>query len=159
MFGGRGAPYRFGSAIDDALDRDEATHEMLRGLAREWFPALRETRFTHAWGGPLGAPRDWMPSVRYDRTSGVAFAGAYTGHGVPISNLAGRALSDLIRGEESSLTALPLVGHRSPLWEPEPFRWIGVRYVIGSMMRIDRRAERTGRPPSGRSIAERLAPH
>src|SRR5438093_9120131 len=54
LFGGRGAPYRFASAIADAYDRDAATHELLRRLTRDWFPCLLDTRFTHAWGGPLG---------------------------------------------------------------------------------------------------------
>ncbi len=159
LFGGRGAPYRFGSAIDDAFDRDAATHEMLRGLARAWFPILKEVRFSHAWGGPLGVPRDWMPTVSFDPARGVATAGGYTGHGVSLSNLAGRTLSDLLTGRRSELTTLPLVGHRSPSWEPEPFRWIGVRYVQEALGRVDAKAARTGRPPSGRSIAERFSPH
>ncbi|MEE9471872.1 MAG: FAD-dependent oxidoreductase, partial [Gemmatimonadota bacterium] len=159
MFGGRGAPYHFGSAIADAYDRDEETHEILRNLARTWFPALRDARFTHAWGGPLGMPRDFMPAISHDRARGLATACGYTGNGVSTANLSGRTLSDLILERQTDLTALPLVGHRSPSWEPEPFRWIGVRYVQHAMQRLDAKAERTGRPPSGRSIAERLSPH
>jgi glycine/D-amino acid oxidase-like deaminating enzyme len=157
LFGGRGAPYRYGSAIADAYDRDESTHEMLRGMARDWFPSLRDVRFTHAWGGPLGMPRDWMPTISYDRATGVASARGYTGHGVSAANLAGRTLADLITGTESDLTTLPLVGHRSPSWEPEPLRWLAVRYIQNAFARLDARAERTGRPPTGRSLAERLS--
>ncbi len=159
LFGGRGAPYRFGSAIADAYDRDEPTHEMLRRLTRDWFPCLKSARFTHAWGGPLGMPRDWMPSVSYDRASGIATARGYTGHGVAASNLAGRALADLLSGRTTPLTGLPFVGHRSPLWEPEPLRWLGVRYVQRAFARMDERGERTGRAPNGRTLAERLSRH
>ena len=159
LFGGRGAPYRFGSAISDAYDRDEETHESLRNLARTWFPALRDARFTHAWGGPLGMPRDWIPVISHDRARGLATACGYTGQGVALANLSGRTLSDLILERQTDLTALPLVGHRSPSWEPEPFRWIGVRYVQDALQRLDAKAERTGRPPDGRSIAEWLSPH
>jgi glycine/D-amino acid oxidase-like deaminating enzyme len=159
LFGGRGAPYRFGSPIRDAYDRHAPTHEMLRGMARAWFPPLRDARFTHAWGGPLGMPRDWHPTISYDRTTGVASARGYIGHGVATTNLAGRALADLISGTSSDLTSLPLVNHRSPDWEPEPLRWLGVRYTQGAMLRIDRKSERTGTPPSGRSLAERIASH
>ncbi|HEU4401615.1 MAG TPA: FAD-dependent oxidoreductase [Candidatus Polarisedimenticolia bacterium] len=157
LFGGRGAPYRFGSAIADAYDRDEPTHEMLRRTAREWFPGLAGVRFTHAWGGPLGMPRDWMPTIGCDRATGVATARGYTGHGVSASNLAGRTLADLIIGRTSDLTALPMVGHRSAPWEPEPLRWLAVRYIQQAFGRIDARAARTGRPPTGRSIAEWLS--
>jgi glycine/D-amino acid oxidase-like deaminating enzyme len=159
LFGGRGAPYRFGSAIEDAFDRDPGTHEMLRRFARDWFPCLGETRFTHAWGGPLGMPRDWMPNVLYDRETGIASARGYTGHGVSASNLAGRTLSDLLANRRSALTDLPIAGHRSPLWEPEPLRWLGVRYVQRAMARLDEDGERTGRTPAGATLAERLSRH
>ncbi len=159
LFGGRGAPYRFGSAIADAYDRDEPTHAMLRRMTRDWFPCLQNARFTHAWGGPLGMPRDWMPGVDYDRAAGIAWARGYTGHGVGASNLAGRTLADLVSGRTTALTGLPLVGHRSPLWEPEPLRFLGVRYVQRAFARMDDRGERTGRTPSGRTLAERLSRH
>lgn len=158
-FGGRGAPYRFGSRIDDASDRHAPTHAMLQQMTREWFPALRDVRFTHAWGGPLGMPRDWMPTMSYDPALGLATARGYTGQGVATANLSGRVLADLISGTDSELTHLPTVGHRSPAWEPEPLRWLGVRYVQLGFQRVDARAERTGRPPTGRTLAERLGRH
>jgi len=104
-------------------------------------------------------PRDWMPSVDHDGRAGLAWARGYTGHGVGASNLAGRALADLVAGRSTSLTDLPIVGHRSPLWEPEPLRFLGVRYVQRAFVRMDARGERTGRPPGGRSLAERLSRH
>ncbi len=157
LFGGRGAPYRYGSRIEPAFDRDERTHAMLRRFVADWFPSIAGIGFSHAWGGPLGFPRDWLPTFSYDPGTGIASARGYTGHGVATANLAGRVLADLITGARTELTELPLVNHRSPSWEPEPFRWLGVRFVQESLLRLDARAERTGRPPTGRSLAERLA--
>jgi len=159
LFGGRGAPYRFGSPIQPGFDRHDPTHERLRGFVREWFPVLRDVRFTHAWGGPLGMPRDWHPTFAYDPETGIASARGYVGHGVSATNLAGRVLTDLITGTSSPLTDLPVVNHRSRNWEVEPFRFIGVRYAQSAMGRLDDRIARTGRPPTGRSLAERLADH
>jgi glycine/D-amino acid oxidase-like deaminating enzyme len=159
LFGGRGAPYRFGSPIRDEYDRHGPTHEMLRGFVRAWFPSIADVRFTHAWGGPLGMPRDWHPTIALDRSTGVATARGYLGHGVAMANLAGRTLAELIRDERTERTELPLVGHRSRDWEPEPFRWLGVRYTQWALGRLDRNVEVTGRPPSGRSLAEWLARH
>ncbi|WP_260439816.1 hypothetical protein [Humibacillus xanthopallidus] len=51
-------------------------HAMLRRILVELFPVLRDVAFTHAWGGNLGVPRDWFPSVRHDKHTGLAFAGA-----------------------------------------------------------------------------------
>jgi glycine/D-amino acid oxidase-like deaminating enzyme len=159
LFGGRGAPYHYGSVIRDEFGRHEPTFEMLREMAVDWFPALAEVGFSHAWGGPLGMPRDWHPSITHDPRTGIASARGYIGHGVAASNLAGRTLAELILGRTSPRTELPLVGHRSRSWEPEPLRWLGIRYTQAALGRVDRRAERTGRAPSGRSLAERLARH
>ena len=104
-------------------------------------------------------PRDIIPSFSFDRRTGIAMAGGYAGHGVATSSLAGRVLADLITETDTELTRLPLVNHRSPSWEPEPLRWLGVRTVQLGLARVDARAERTGRPPTGRSIAERLSRH
>jgi glycine/D-amino acid oxidase-like deaminating enzyme len=159
LFGGRGAPYRFGSPIRPEYDRHEPTHARLRAFVREWFPSLADVRFTHAWGGPLGMPRDWHPTIAFDASTGIATARGYVGHGVSTTNLAGRTLTDLITGERTPLTELPLVDHRSRNWEVEPFRWIGVRFAQWSLGRLDDRTARTGRPPTGRSLAERIAAH
>ncbi|MFI5262223.1 MAG: NAD(P)/FAD-dependent oxidoreductase [Candidatus Limnocylindrales bacterium] len=159
LFGGRGAPYHLGSRIKPRYDRHGPTHEMLQAMLRAWFPVLREVRFTHAWGGPLGMPRDWMPAITHDAATGVASARGYIGHGVAATNIAGRALADLITGRTSSLTELPLVGHHARDWEPEPLRWLGVRYAQRAFAGIDARAERTGHPPGGPSLARWLGRH
>ncbi len=159
LFGGRGAPYHYGSRIEDEYDRHEPTHEMLRRTAKEWFPALKGARFTHTWGGPLGVPRDWMPTMSYDPASGLATACGYTGQGVATANLSGRTLADLILGRDTAITSLPTVNHEPRPWEPEPLRWLGARYVQRGLMRVDDRAERTGEPPTGKSLAERLGKH
>jgi glycine/D-amino acid oxidase-like deaminating enzyme len=159
VFGGRGAPYHFGSKIADEYDRHEPTHQTLQTMAREWFPALKDVRFTHSWGGPLGMPRDWMPSMSYEPADGVAWACGYTGQGVATANLSGRVLTDLITGNDSPLVHLPPVNYQNLKWEPEPLRWLGIRFVQSGYAELDRKAERTGRPPSGTTLAERLSRH
>jgi hypothetical protein len=118
-----------------------------------------DVRIPHAWGGPLGMPRDWLPSIWLDRRTGIGAAYGYTGQGVSTSNLAGRALADLVLDRDSDLRALPFVGHRSRRWEPEPARWLAIRTVQRALKRIDDRGARTGRAPTGRSLAERIARH
>jgi glycine/D-amino acid oxidase-like deaminating enzyme len=159
LFGGRGAPYHYGSKIADEYDRHDATHRMLREAAMEWFPVLGPDDFSHAWGGPLGVPRDWMPTMSFDRARGVATARGYTGQGVATTNLSGRVLADLILERESGITDLPPVGHASPDWEREPARYLGVRYVQRTYARLDEKAARTGVPPDGTSLGERLSRH
>lgn len=159
LFGSRGAPYRYGARIADDFDHHRPTHDRIRRLVREWFPAAGEVRFTHEWGGPLGVPRDWMPTVAYDRASGLATVRGYGGSGVATANLTGRTLADLLTATDSPRVELPFVAHRSPDWEPEALRWLAVRLMLPSYALIDARARRTGTPPSGRTLTERLGRH
>jgi glycine/D-amino acid oxidase-like deaminating enzyme len=145
-FGGRGAPYHFGSRIRPEFDRDARVHQALRDTLVDLFPVVGDYRVTHRWGGALGVPRDWHASVGFDPTSGLAWAGGYVGDGVATANLAGRTLAQLITGQEGELTRLPWVGHRSRAWEPEPLRWLGVNGGRRLMARADRAEERSGRP-------------
>ncbi len=146
-FGGRGAPYHFGSRIRPEFDRHDGVHAMLRRTLLDLLPELpRDVRFTHAWGGALGIPRDWYPSVYFDRTTRIGFAGGYVGDGVALTNVAGRALAELIAGGESELTTLPFVQRRSKRWEPEPLRWLGVNAVTRIFRTADHAEARTGRP-------------
>ena len=126
-FGGRGVPYLFGSKIDPATEVRGDSHRLIHEALVDLFPVLNDVEITHRWGGVLGVSRDWTPFVRYDRASGIGEAGGYVGEGVAPSNLAGRTLAELIVGAETERTDLPWVGHQSRSWEPEPFRWLGIR--------------------------------
>ncbi len=145
-FGGRGAPYHFGSRIRPEFDREPAVFDDLRRVLSDLFPVVSDAKITHSWGGPLGVPRDWCASVGLARATGLAWAGGYVGDGVSTTNLAGRTLADLILDRDTDLTHLPWVDHHSPTWEPEPLRWLGVNLGLRLMTYADNRETRTGRP-------------
>lgn len=156
-FGGRGAPYHWGSTIDPRFDHDDAVHRRLVATLHELFPAVAGRAITHRWGGPLGVPRDWHPSVGYDRRTGMGWAGGYVGDGVASSHLAGRTLAALVLGSDDPLTRLPWVGHHSPRWEPEPLRWAAIRSALLLTRSIDASEARSGRPAGWRSaVLDRL---
>jgi glycine/D-amino acid oxidase-like deaminating enzyme len=158
-FGGRGAPYHFGSTVRPSYDRVGRVHRSLRDTLVDLFPALGDASFTHAWGGPLGVPRDWFASVGFDRSSGMAWAGGYVGDGVSTSNLAGRTLADLVLGHDSDLVQLPWVAHRSPDWEPEPMRWLEVNAALMATKLADREEGRLGRPSTIAGVLNRFLGH
>jgi glycine/D-amino acid oxidase-like deaminating enzyme len=145
--GGRGVPYRFGSATDHLGATDPGTASALGEVLRRMFPAAASARLEHAWCGVLGVPRDWCASVSYDPATGLGRAGGYSGHGVAASNLAGRTLADLVLGVPSELTSLPWVGHRSRPWEPEPARWAGVHGLYALYRLADRLESAADSPP------------
>jgi len=158
-FGGRGAPYHWGSEIRPEFDQEPSVFDTLRTTLRDLLPQLDGIRFTHAWGGPLGIARDWHPSVTWDPVTRVGRAGGYVGDGVAASNLAGRTLADLVAGRDTALTTLPWVGHRSPRWEHEPLRWVGINAGLQLAGFADREEQATGRPARLGAVLDRLTAH
>lgn len=146
VFGGRGAPYHFGSSIKPEFDSVATVFANLRRSLTHLLPATEGVTFTHAWGGPLGISRDWHPSVGYDPSTGMGHGGGYVGDGVALSNLAGRTLADLLTARDTALTHLPWVQHRSRPWEPEPLRWLGVNAGLQLANLADHEERLTGRP-------------
>lgn len=145
-FGGRGAPYHFGSRIRPEFDNHPSTHRAVEAMLRDLFPPLSGATITHRWGGPVAMPRDLAASIHFDPDSGMGWAGGYVGLGVAASQLAGRTLAELAIGAATERTSLPWVGHESRSWEPEPLRWMGVN--AGRMLApaADAMEDRTGRP-------------
>jgi glycine/D-amino acid oxidase-like deaminating enzyme len=159
VFGGRGAPYHFGSRVLPTYDHDEQVFAALRAALVELFPSLADVCITHRWGGPLGVPRDFHPSVHFDQTTGMAHAGGYVGDGVAASNLAGHTLADLILRRDTERTHLSWVGHRSRRWEHEPLRWLGVNAGRVLASSIDHTESRGRRARVRSAVLNRLTGH
>jgi glycine/D-amino acid oxidase-like deaminating enzyme len=148
-FGGRGAPYHYGSRVRPAYDENEAVFADLQRTLWSLFPKLDGAVVTHRWGGAVGVPRDWYSSVGFDRARGFGWASGYVGDGVSTTNLAGRTLADLVLGRDTDITHLPWVGHESPPWEPEPLRWAGINGTRLLVTSLDN-AEARGKHPKWR---------
>ena len=142
--GGRGIPYRFGSRTDERGVTQQWTVDALTALLHDMFPATAGVPLAHAWCGVLGVPRDWCATVDVDHASGLGTAGGYVGSGLTTTNLAGRALADLVLRRDTEATRLAWVGHRVRQWEPEPLRWLGVRAMYGMYRTADRRERERG---------------
>jgi len=158
LFGSRGAPYLFGSQMPEAALADAALYAPIIATLRNWFPVLHDVPVTHAWGGYLGVPRDGLPSVFFDRARGLANIYGYTGRGVATSALAGRALAGLIGDVPAMVPDLPMIRAPGQLWEIEPARWVGVRYIQNAFARIDAADFRDGSSPIDANFAKALAP-
>lgn len=156
LYGSRGAPYRFASDMAERALQGEETFEWMRSTLKEWWPALHDIEFTHSWGGYLGIPRDWMPSVNFDPNSRIGRLYGYTGRGVSTSAMCARLLAGRIGGWTTGLETLPFHRREAPRWEPEPLRWAGVRYTQNALARVDE-ADNQGRvPPLDARLAKYL---
>jgi len=122
-FGCRGS-YFFKSEIRNSFAPEDPVFREVQNVFESFFPVLRDYQITHRWGGALGIPRTWTPSVGIDREAGLGWAGGYVGEGVGPSNLAGHTLAELILERNTQRTDLPIVGAPFPNWEPEPLRCV-----------------------------------
>jgi glycine/D-amino acid oxidase-like deaminating enzyme len=155
VFGGRGAPYHFGSRVDARFDLEPDVFAKLEETLVELFGEIPADVPFH-WGGPLGATRDFSPFVRLERERGIAVAGGYVGDGVVLSHLAGRTLAELISGSATARTSLPFVGNATRDWEPEPLRWLGINAGLLAADLADRREASTGRASGFARLLDRL---
>ena len=153
-FGGRGSRYQWGSRVHTAMDVNRRTHAYLHRTLLDFFPQLRNVPITHRWGGALGVPRDYFPSVRF--ADGVGTAGGYVGDGVASSALAGATMADLILEQDTPRTRLPWVQRASRPWEPEPLRWIAANAMVSGLQLADREEARTGKPSRLASVLYRF---
>ncbi len=155
-FGGRGVPYLFGSRIDRSAELHLQSHQLIQSTLAEMLPPLADARITHRWGGVLGIPRDWVPGLRFDRSTGSGVLGGYVGEGVAAANLAGRTMADLILERDTDRVSLPWVGHRSRRWEPEPLRFAGVRSSRRILAAADHREYSSDKPATAAFKISRL---
>jgi glycine/D-amino acid oxidase-like deaminating enzyme len=126
VFGGESSPYYYDSAPSSG-NHKPALERLKRSLVTT-FPQLEGVRFTHGWGGTMGFTMDFMPSVgKLDGQKNVFYAVGFNGEGVVMTQLAGMIVAQLVAGEESDLTRLPIVGRRMPWVGPEPLRYLGVK--------------------------------
>ena len=156
VFGGRGAPYHFGSRIRPDFDRDERSSRELRETLVDLFPVLAGARITHAWGGALGIPRDWCASVGLDRGDRARLGRRVRRRRrrAPPTSPAGPCATSCSAATPSS-PGCPWVGHRSRRWEPEPLRWLGINAGLRAMTLADAEERLTRRPSL---VARAVAP-
>jgi glycine/D-amino acid oxidase-like deaminating enzyme len=121
-FGGEDAQYYFGSRF---RDRDERVCRRLRRRMVEFFPSLRDIRFTHAWGGPIGFTLDFFPTMGVmGKHRNVFFSVGCCGHGVSLANYAGAVIADLVFEQRTPRTELFFVNRKPFPLPPEPLRWL-----------------------------------
>lgn len=145
-FGGRGAPYHFGSKISPELDRNPKVHLEIRKVLDEIFPMIKDFKTTHTWGGPLGIPRDWYARVDIDHHSRIASGGSYVGDGVGTSALAGLTIAENISKIDSHRQHLPWINRHKRKWEYEPVRWLGANVGLRVMGLADVEERITNKP-------------
>ncbi len=101
----------FGAGLVDADQTGDLSRvDVTKGKAAELFasierriqglhPALRDTQFTHRWGGPILFQKNWCPVfMHHPRSKNAIVLGAYAGHGVALSAYFGAWAAEVLLG-------------------------------------------------------------
>jgi glycine/D-amino acid oxidase-like deaminating enzyme len=137
LLGGGPAPYFYGRDMSERHVRNDAIFTRLRGELERFFPAWRDLRWSHAYGGCIGVTRDLVPHVgRLD--DGSFYAYGYCGNGIAMTRTAARGLCDLILERDSEHSKLAFVGRRASTFPPEPVAYAGARALSAVLAWQDR---------------------
>ena len=135
-FGWAGGRLAVGARLYGRVDADAAVAAATREHLVRLFPALRDRKITHAWGGPIDIAPSRTATIGSLPGDRVHFAYGYTGNGVGPTQLAGRILASLALDRRDEHTRLPLVDPpRDRPVPPEPIRWLGGSTVLAAMRR------------------------
>ncbi|MCV9965155.1 FAD-binding oxidoreductase [Pararhizobium sp. BT-229] len=101
LMGGRG-PQR-------ALGGRTGVLDYLKRYAESLWPALKRTRWTHAWNGQLAITPDHLPHVHEPSEDALIYLGC-NGRGVALATAMGKQLAERLAGGQSTRIDLPVTG-------------------------------------------------
>jgi glycine/D-amino acid oxidase-like deaminating enzyme len=137
LIGGGPAPCFRGCDMSERHMRNDAIFDRLRAALARYFPAWRDLRFTHAYGGCIGVTRDLLPHVGA-LGSGLFYGYGYCGNGIAMAHTAAKAIRDLVLERDSSYSKLLFVRDSPPRFPPEPISHLAIRVVSAVLAWQDR---------------------
>jgi len=84
----------------------------VRGYMLRVFPQLADARIDYAWSGRLAISFDRMPEFGRVGCNGF-YAHGFSGHGVALTQLAGRLLAEVVAGQAQRFDLYAAIRHRS----------------------------------------------
>jgi glycine/D-amino acid oxidase-like deaminating enzyme len=138
--GGSDVSLAYGGEMDH--DMNEATFIRLEQDILWLFPHLKGIRITHRWGGPVSVPLQMVPAMGFLGDERALYSLGCVGHGVSMTHLNGRTLSDLALERKTDLTEVWFVNRHLIPWPPEPIRMAASQVIRGYLRLEDRIFER-----------------
>ena len=125
--GGSNSAYQYvyanGTRSEGPSDR-AASDMRLRLLG--YLPRLEGVSITHRWSGPVALTLSRLPTMGVRGAHrNLYFALGYSGHGITLSNLAGKVLTDLYSGSGERWRGLPFFEQKLRYVPSEPLRFLG----------------------------------
>ncbi len=138
--GAKHVRYPYGGRPDPSTGADAKTQSILAQAFRDRFPALRDLRIAHYWGGWIALTLNFLPCVG-QRNGTVFHSIGYNGHGVAQACAMGDIMADAMLGRSNPM--MDTIARFVPSLPPEPLRWLAIRGLLGIVNGIDRRTDRS----------------
>ena len=135
LWGGWDGIYHWRNGIRSEYEQRRETFELLSRQFFAMFPKLQGLRFTHGWGGVIDVCSRFSPFYGTAMGGRVAYALGFTGQGVAAVRFGADVCLDLLAGQKTARTALPIVGGKPAPWPPEPLRYCAIEITRRSMQR------------------------
>ncbi len=104
-------------------------------------PALDGVKIEQTWGGPMSVTMDLVPHLGYiGRDKRVILSSGCAGHGVSMSMLNGRTISELLLDQNTERTDLWFVKRKTRSWLPVGLGTLGVKGFVAAM-RLEHRMD------------------
>jgi len=136
LWGGWDGVYHWRNGMRPEFEQRRRTFELLSGQFFATFPQLQGLRFTHGWGGAVDVCTRVSPFFGTALGGRVAYALGFTGAGVGSARFGANVCLDLLAGEQTERTELPIVGSKPVPWPPEPLRSGVIWMTERSMQRV-----------------------
>jgi glycine/D-amino acid oxidase-like deaminating enzyme len=108
---------------------------------RDRFPQLSQVGINHSWAGWICMSMNFLPIVgSAPGSSSYFYSVGYNGHGVAQAATMGNLMADMILGKANPWHEI--ICRKPAYLPPNPFRWIGVRALLGLLKGLDRRTDR-----------------
>lgn len=92
------------------------TRELIKQRMVKVFPQLHDVEMEYNWGGLFAVTREYMPQIEH-LGNDVYAAHGYTGHGVSLTNIAGRVVAEAMCGMNERFDVFAKIKHK---WIPTP---------------------------------------
>lgn len=134
-FGGSTPALTLASDLDDASS--EPIWNDLEKRLGLYFPPLRGIGIEQRWKGPISVCADSAPVIGFLGDERLIFSCGFLGHGIPITQLNGKTIAQIICGQHSELTEFWAVNRRVLPWLSTPIDYWMKRAILVGMKARD----------------------
>ena len=140
-----GGALPYGGRMDPHMNQTTRSIKSMRNVMRAVFPTLADRPILGTWAGPIDRTKNGLPMFGVlPACPDILFGYGYSGAGIVLSRMGSRILASLALESDDEWSNAGLVSAPKRSFPPEPFRYIGARFVRAAIERKDE-ADHAGR--------------